>query len=331
MAIQVLLGCLLIVVFPRCEGQNLVPNPSFEELDTCPYWPGFQLGDRPVGWYSWNQSPDYFNACAQELNGADTLVGVPLNGWAFQNAWDGSAYVGMYAFATGDPYREYVGAQLVCPMIVGRTYSVSFRVNLARGGTTWNSGGACNNMGALFTMESNAWTAPFPNPPGPHFAFRDMAHVNATAITSDTAEWTLVSGNFVADSAYQHIVLGNFFRNTLTDTIPSEIGIVLAYYLIDSVNVTSAFEDCIPTGTMETTGPLPAGPYYDSSMRSLVLCRGQASPVEYVVVDQLGKVISAGRALEHSSVSTDQWPSGVYLLRTIVGGVEANLKFVVSH
>jgi hypothetical protein len=152
-----------------------------------------------------------------------------------------------------------------------------------------------------------------------------------TAIINDTADWTLVSGSFVADSAYQHIVLGNFFRNALTDTIPSEIGIVLAYYLIDSVNVTSAFEDCLPTGIYETTRPLPIGPYYDSQTGSIVLSGGQATPVEFMVVDQLGKIISAGTAAEHTRVSTIQWPGGIYHLRTVVRGVLANLKFVVSH
>ncbi len=68
-------------------------------------------------------------------------------------------------------------------------------------------------------------------------------------IISDTVNWdSMVEGNFVADSAYQHIVLGNFFDNAHTDTTPSEIGFVLAYFLIDSVSVTSAFKECTPTG-----------------------------------------------------------------------------------
>ena len=215
--------CGSLVVCPSLlQAQiNLVPNPSFEVLDTCPYLYGFQLGDRPSGWFSWNQTPDYFHACAQPVNGADTVVGVPLNGWAYQPAWDGDAYVGVYAYGTGETYREYVGAELTCPMVVGQTYHVTFRANLARGGTTWNSGGSCNNLGALFTMETNAWTAPLASTPGDAFGYRNYAHVYSQEILSDTADWVLVSGDLVADSAYRYLVLGNFFENDLTDVIPS--------------------------------------------------------------------------------------------------------------
>ncbi len=34
-----LLGCLLVLAPYRLQAQNLVPNPSFEEVDTCSYWP----------------------------------------------------------------------------------------------------------------------------------------------------------------------------------------------------------------------------------------------------------------------------------------------------
>jgi hypothetical protein len=110
----VVLGCLLFVVALRCEAQgNLVPNPSFELLDTCPYTTGFQEGDRPAHWRSWLNNPDYFHACAGSLQDIDTLVSVPHNGWGFQHAWDGEAYVGYCAYSTTDQYREYVGAELL--------------------------------------------------------------------------------------------------------------------------------------------------------------------------------------------------------------------------
>ena len=56
------LGCLLFVVPLNSAAQNLVPNPSFEEYEVCPYTIGFQVGDRPTHWRSWLNSPDYFHA-----------------------------------------------------------------------------------------------------------------------------------------------------------------------------------------------------------------------------------------------------------------------------
>jgi len=321
----------LFVASPRCVAQNLVPNPSFEELDTCPYTTAFRQGDRPLNWYSWNATPEYFNACAQTLNGADTIVGVPLNGWGFQYAWDGDAYVGMVSFTTGSNYREYVGAELLCPMVVGRTYSVSFRVNSAEGGLTWSAGGGCNNIGALFTMDSNAWTSNAPIPSGPPFSFRDMAHVYSTEVINDTANWTLVSDSFEADSAYQFIVLGNFFQNALTDTTPSEIGFVLSYFLIDSVSVTSAIDDCNHTGVEVLNIPEAPQVYYDMHAGCLMIDPGGEGLVEYVVVDPLGKRMLAGKARGRTNEYTTNWPDGFYLLRTVLEDREAVVKFVVMH
>lgn len=322
--------CSLLVVCPSLvtAQTNLVPNPSFEELDVCPYAIGFQLGDRPRDWYSWNQSPDYFNACAQPINGADTLVGVPLNGWTYQPAWHGEAYVGMYAFGTAETYREYVGAELICPMVVGQTYHVSFRANLARGGTTWNSGGSCNNLGVLFTMESNAWTAPSTSTPGPAFAYRDYAHVYSQEVISDTADWILVAGDFTADSAYRHIVLGNFFRNALTDTIPSEIGYVLAYYLVDSVSVTSGPMDC-PTSVQLDRGQGHSLTHFDQATKTLVAhTEGRAA---YVVYDPTGRRVVAGSFVKELRVPANGWSEGMYVVHVIHPGGTKRLKFVVEH
>lgn len=160
------LHSLLSAMALRCEAQfNLAPNPGFEDLEECPSTIGFQLGDRPYHWHSWLNSPDYFHACAQ-----DTLVGVPGNGWTFQHAWDGDAYVGVYAYdGSMQDYREYVGAELIEPLVPGCTYRLRFRAAPAYNGSYWltNGGGACNNLGMLFTMASNAWTAPTTWPPRP--------------------------------------------------------------------------------------------------------------------------------------------------------------------
>lgn len=321
--------CGLLIALPAAvHAQNLVPNPSFEQVETCPYAIGFQHGDRPRDWFSWNQSPDYFNACAQPVNGADTMVGVPLNGWAYQSAWDGEAYVGVYAFGTAETYREYVGAQLVCPLVVGQTYNVSFRANLARNGTTWNSGGACNNLGVLFTMASNAWTAPSTSTPGPAFSFRNHAHVYSQQIISDTADWVLVSGSFVADSAYRHIVLGNFFQNTLTDTVPSEIGYVLAYYLIDSVSVTGGPADC-PTTMEERTWNEGVSVRLCQQPGMLVMaCEGLAF---YEVYHMSGVLVDAGSFTSGVQLAVEGWAAGVYVVNLNCAGEVERLKFALER
>lgn len=307
------MACLCFLALPRCEAQNLVPNPSFELADTCPYTPSFNVGGRPLYWNRWDQSPDYFHACAGDLGGVDTLLDVPSNGFTWQYAHDGDAYVGMTCFEPSD-FREHVGAPLIEPLVVGQTYYVSYWVNLATEGSYWETRWACNNQGVLFTMNEHLWSGQTGS--GPEFAPRNYAHVNNPTIITDTANWTLVSGSFVADSAYQYIVLGNFFNNAQSDTVHFTPGLpsLAAYYLYDAICVSSTPGEC-PTAT-----GLPEPGHATLAVR--VGGGGQWLQVDGAVTGSTGWVFDAGGRLVAQFAlngSTTQaighWPEGVYVLR----------------
>jgi hypothetical protein len=213
-SLDLMLGCLLFVVTLRCEAQNLVPNASMEEHSECPVAIGFQGFSKPLHWEKWMSSPEYFHECAGSLGGLDTLIGVPQNGWGYQYAYHGQAYIGMIIFGMFG-FREYVGCELLQPLIPGTTYYLSFWTNVAggigAGGTHGITRHASNNVGMLFTMEHNIWQGNN----GPPFALRNYAHLHSEEIIADPDEWVQVSGSFVADSAYAYLVLGNFFSNEL--------------------------------------------------------------------------------------------------------------------
>jgi hypothetical protein len=156
-------------------------------------------------WYSASETPDYFNACV------DTIASVPSNILGYQPAFDGQAYSGISPFLFDD-HREMIGTELVDSLVVGTTYFVSLYVNAALGGIQPHDLG-CNNTGVLFTMQEYQWMQGMPE-----FQLRDFAHVYTSDVITDTLNWTLVSGSFVADSAYPYLVIGNHFHNALTST-----------------------------------------------------------------------------------------------------------------
>lgn len=321
--------CMLFVFFQRCEAQNLVPNPSFEILtDTCPCNVGFQGTAKPMFWEKWNQSPEYFNACVGQGCTIDTLIDVPQNGFGFQYPLDGDAYVGMAAYDGNGDFREYVGCQLTEPLQVGVTYTVSFYTNVATGGNYWDPTWACNNMGVLFTMQPNIWTD-LEEPP---FALRNYAHVFSAVIISDTLEWTLVSGSFVADSAYLYMVLGNFFSDALTDTMHLQPGPSLApYYFVDAVCVTSEGQACPfvdavhEHGTQHmVAGPNPVDTWFSVDM-------GSAIGVEWSVFDGMGRWIASGVSRDRSlELDVRDWSNGQYALVLQIPRREI-VRFVVVH
>jgi hypothetical protein len=328
-ALTAALGCLLLFAALRCEAQgNLVPNGSFEllEEDCDSLQCCFNVGSRPLHWYSWQNSPEYFNACA-----TDSLVDVPQNGMAYQQAADGQAYVGFYAYQPTAEYREYVGVELIDPMVPGVAYNVSFRLNLAWDGNYWGgSDGGCNNVGALFSMVSNAWLGIS----GPAFGFRNYAHVHSTAILTDTANWVLVSGTFIADSAYQHLVMGNFFDNDNTDVMhippPGTVGAV--YVLVDEVCVSAGGEGCVMTALPETGIGNPTC-YWNWLTQEVVLEWQGTSGFGIEIFDAIGRrvlgpIIAPGQQARVSSLALS---TGWYVVRTFAGEKLGSTKFVVTR
>ena len=301
---------LIVTTNPTC-AQNLVPNPSFEEYEICPAFTGFV--SKPRHWDRWDQDPEYFNACAGELGASDTLLDVPWNGFAWQNASHGDAYVGMAHFQMND-FQEHVGAELIEPLELGQTYYVSYWVNLATEGSYWDVRWACNNQGVLFTMGEHIWSGVTGT--GPEFIPRNYAHVNNSNIVSDTTNWTLVSGSFVADSAYRYIVLGNFFNDALTDTVHFTPGLPSwgAYYFYDAICVSPMPGECpVATGTSE---------HQSKGWSVRVSGGGQWLQVDGVDAGSTGWVYDTGGRLmaqftfnRSSMRSIGQWPEGVYVLR----------------
>jgi hypothetical protein len=331
-AMNLMCSCLLFVAPFLVNAQNLVPNPSFELSDTCPYTTGFQVGDRPLYWQSWFNSPDYFHACADISIPGGAYVSVPQSGLSFQYAQDGQAYVGYFDFNQNGQYREYIGATLNAPLIVGETYYLSFWANIATAGLDGYVGGFCNNMGMLFTMTSNAWTN-VGGPPGPDFPFRNYAHLHRSAVLTDTVGWTLVSGSFVADSAYQYVVLGNFFNNAQTQVLPiPPLNGENAYCLVDNVCVSTNPEGCGTTGIHEWS--LLGQPFaaMDGAPGALVISWPGHMRYSGEITDMSGRVVhSFASGVDRHQLPLHGFSSGMYVVRLRKGEEAAFVKFVIPR
>src|SRR5690554_388972 len=129
------------------EGMNLVPNPSFEDTLYCPFF----LGDLSpiVGWNSFGNTPDCFHTCSS------MTINIPNSDFGYQYAHSGASMVGIISYVWElDPgwpnYREYIGAQLTTPLIIGEKYFVSFFINCAGYMPEWQHIDA-NKIGARFS------------------------------------------------------------------------------------------------------------------------------------------------------------------------------------
>jgi hypothetical protein len=172
----------------------------------------------------------------------------------------------------------------------------------------------------LLTTTSNAWQGIS----GPPFGFRNFAHLRTQTPVADTLAWTLVEGTIVADSAYAHLVLGNFFTDALTSGYPNGNSTTdIAFYLIDGVEVVPVDAACHVLGVGELVPFAPTVEILPASVR----VRWHGS-MEVSVHDALGRAcasVSIGAGIV--DVPFNGSP-GLYVLRVESEGRSFVQKFV---
>lgn len=318
--------CSLFVAAPCCEAQNLVPNHSFEEYDTCRVFNDVYYPDNgPLGWFSAAGTPDYYLSCLP----SGTLDGVPLNRFAFQYPQDGENYVGMLTYYLDDAH-EYFMVQLVQPLVVGQRYYASFYANAAWGGypitpIAWIYS---NGVGMVFTTQPRQWELnnPYPAP-------LNYAQVYSDPIITDTVGWTLVSGSFVADSAYQYVMLGNHFSNANTDTlhIIHQIATRCSYTLIDNVCVSPDSDGCPIAVGIGENGKEGVSLYPNPAQHWVVL-DGLDPGTWLRVHDVLGRCAWQGRSFENRiQLDVGSWARGTYMLHVEGARKRQSFKFVLTE
>jgi len=217
---------LIIIIFLSIQVGfsqiNLVPNPSFEMYSICPNTTA-QIG-YAVPWFSPlypGSTSDYYNAC--DLT---NYASVPIQGGTnFQYARTGNAIagIGLYDETT---YREYFEIKLFDSLVSGKTYCVSYYVNLGNF-ATWGIDG----FGAYFSNDSILTATPVIILSTPQ-----IENISGNII-SDTLNWIKVSGSFTASGGEQFLTIGNFIPNNSLHIDTLNYGSALAYYFIDDVSV----------------------------------------------------------------------------------------------
>jgi gliding motility-associated-like protein len=235
--LRIIMWLPILIMFMSINSffsQNIVPNPSFEDTNYCPFF----LGDLTpiVEWESFGNTPDCFHTCSS------STIQVPNNsGFGYQYPRSGNSMVGIITYVwEQDPgwpnYREYIGAQLLEPLEIGEKYYISFYINCA-GYIPNNQHIGSNKTGVRF----------YENLPSTNIQPNNFSHVYSDSIITDTVNWYKIQGSIIADNSYQYIVIGNFFNHLQTDTIifgGDPFGGSSAYYYIDDVCVSKDSCDC---------------------------------------------------------------------------------------
>jgi hypothetical protein len=234
------IAALLSFSITVTNSQSLVPNGGFEEHTGCPNilsifytnvedWYGgiavnVDTSSESEGSANW-PSPDWFHAC-----GTAVILSTPLNIGGFQEPFEGDAYGGFINYSAEDEYREIISVPLTDTLTPGEAYNLTF--SLSRGSMRQNRF-STSRIGFRFTtFESYTSTEELVS---------SWTHGEIEEVVNDTTGWQEYTFEFLADSSYQYLHFGNFYR---TDEIQIQVDEgehsqppLLAYYYIDGVSL----------------------------------------------------------------------------------------------
>ncbi|MBA3986722.1 MAG: T9SS type A sorting domain-containing protein [Flavobacteriales bacterium] len=226
---KISLCCLFIGFCLTGRGQNLVPNPSFEDTTACP-WTNDKI-HYAIGWFKPSAgSSDLLHSCSFQ---------VPQNLFGYQNARTGYAYAGFYTYHTFYPdssYREYISIRLKDSLQQGKKYNIEFYASRSDSSNYATILGAYLSSDSLFSNSAN--NLPY------------IPQLEETGAVTEKSLWVKLSYEYIAAGGEKYLTIGNFRDDSLSDTINTSDGgdvgnpdYLSAYYYIDDISITE--EDTI--------------------------------------------------------------------------------------
>jgi hypothetical protein len=200
----------IFISFVVCGQVNLVPNPSFEILDSCPYSVGQIRFARP--WFQpnnpqniWSSSTDLFSACATVSS-----LSVPSNQVGYQFAKTGNNYsgIGLFGWPNDNGPREYLEVKLDSVLQSNEAYCVHFFASPYGGNLPFCV--STSALGCYLSIDTLQYQSNNYNP----ILVQPQLINDTTNYFTDTSSWSLCKWIYYAQGAETFITVGNFWGPT---------------------------------------------------------------------------------------------------------------------
>ncbi len=181
--------------FEHSKRENLILNPSFEDINTNLKRVEMEMQNFPVmkNWKASVNSPDVYHPDLKKVKFTHKSPNF-LKQFGKQDPRTGEGKVGMYI--AGGLYKEGVTAKLRKPLSAGKYYYFHMYVSLGEG----ISNSCTSSIGSYFTarVPKITSTAKFP------------LHIKSSRMICDTKGWVKVCGVYKAKGTEKYISLGYF-------------------------------------------------------------------------------------------------------------------------
>lgn len=279
---------LLLFVINGLYSQNLVLNPSFENVNTsfllCSFYSNQADFDNAIN--DWTMpttgTTDIYHTSLSYSCSMYPIASTNIDIFGAQTPRTGDAMTGCMMYApeayrtcgggTGS-YREYIQGSLLNPLIPGKTYKIEFYVSLGDFCTVGISGiGIKFNSVPISVLNC--------------FVYPAVPDAYVTTKITDKDNWTKIEFCYTPTDPYlQYFIIGNFNNNASTG-IENLAGTInqTAYYYIDDVSI-------VPT---PTTALIAEASYTNSCSSSTLSLTALPSAMNYTWTAPSGASITSG-------------------------------------
>lgn len=236
---------LLALLFSAHLGvnaQNLIPNGSFEEFESCP--DDLRQLDRAKHWSGANTgSPELFHACGFENR--------------YVQPFDGEGMAGLILHADYSNSVEYLQVTLTDSLVKGKTYCFSYQIRAGNFSPIM-----INKIGAHFSRKKLS------SPNWEPFYLRPT--VFEKEIVDNRDNWRKISTQFTAKGGERFFIFGNFFeQHFLKEKLvqPPKMN-WYTYYFVDDFQLYPTEDQCDAYGRnlepkTKATAPLRLSIYFE--------------------------------------------------------------------
>lgn len=239
---------ILLFCFSTLKAQNLITNPSFEDIDSC-YG---QFADIGFDVFKWSGCKGWSNPIksSSDLWCKEPIIGnvSPPNLVSYQIPKSGNSMSGIYIEYTNEnlSYREFIQNELNKTLESNKLYKLDFFYNVASGSATGNC--PPNQFGVYGSQtefkDSVSYFLSYLNPLG--VSAKDK-------FIDDSANWNKCEIIFKANGGEKFLIIGNFqdsSNTTYSSNCDTSLwgGLILAsdYYYFDDFHLEEYYNFSIP-------------------------------------------------------------------------------------
>ena len=239
---------ILLFCFSTLKAQNLITNPSFEDIDSC-YG---QFASYGFDVFKWSGCKGWSNPimASSDLWCKNPIIGnmIPPNIISYQKPKSGNNMAGILISSDGmvNSYREFIQNKLIVTLEHDRIYKISFYYSVDAG----SAAGGCppNQFGVFGSMtefkDTNAFFLSHLTP---------LASSDKNKFVDDTSGWHQCEIIFKANGGENYLTIGNFQDSSNTSfvygcdtTIWDGLKLASDYFYLDDFSLEEFIDFSVP-------------------------------------------------------------------------------------